>query len=289
MADLASTTPTLAPALTPTPTPTPAPIPSSASAPTPVALVTGGGAGIGAAVCARLAALGRRVVVVDIDADAARRVADAVGGAAFRADVADPGDNRAMVAYAVERYGRLDLAVLNAGISPDQSPDEPLSVERYRRAAGVNVDGVVFGIDAAVPELARRQGTIVVTASLAALDPSQANPVYAMGKSAVVGYVRAMSVPLAKRGVTINAVCPGFTDTAILGIAKRLMRKQGFPLLTPDEVAEAVLTVLDKAGTGEAWALVVGRPPAPFDFPAVPVSLLPDGTEVRLRPFLTPR
>jgi NAD(P)-dependent dehydrogenase (short-subunit alcohol dehydrogenase family) len=264
-------------------------VPDASSRPAQVAVVTGGGAGIGAAVCARLSGLGYRVVVVDIDAAAAHQVAEAVGGTSFQADVSDPDQNRAMVARAVERYGRLDVAVLNAGISSEQAPDQPIDLGLYRRANGVNVDGVVFGIDAAAPELARHGGTIVVTASLAALGPESANPVYALGKSAVVGYVRAMSVSLAQRGVRVNAICPGFTDTAILGISKRLMAKQKFPLLTPDDVADAVTTVLDKAGSGEAWTLVAGRPPAAFDFPAVPTSLLPDGTEVRLRPFLGPR
>jgi NAD(P)-dependent dehydrogenase (short-subunit alcohol dehydrogenase family) len=254
-----------------------------------VALVTGGGGGIGAAVCTRLAARGYRIVVVDVDAAAAEAVAASVQGGAFRADVSDPDQNTAMVAHAIERYGRLDVAVLNAGVNSEQPPDGPLDIELYRRANGVNVDGVVFGIDAAVPELARHNGAIVVTASLAALGPEQANPIYAMGKSALVGYVRAMSTPLAQRGVTINAVCPGFADTAILGITRWLLRKQRFPLLTTDEVADATLTVLDKAGSGEAWTVIPGRPPARYDFPALPLPLLPDGTEARLRPFMAPR
>jgi len=255
----------------------------------PVALVTGGGAGIGAAVCSRLAARGYRIIVADIDEAAANKVADLVGGVAFPADVADPEQHRAMVAHAVERYGWLDVAVLNAGVSSGQTPESALDVDRYRRTTGVNLDSVVFGIDAAVPELARRGGAVVVTASLAALDPTQANPIYAMTKSAVVGYVRAMSVPLAKRGVTVNAICPGFVDTAILGIAARLLRKQGFPLLTPEDVADAVLTVLDGDGTGEAWTVLPGRPPAPFGFPPVPSALLPDGSEARLRSLLGPK
>jgi len=212
-----------------------------------------------------------------------------LGGNALRADVGDPDDNREMVAATLDRHGRLDLLVLNAGVNSEQPPDVPLRLERYRRTNAVNVDGVVFGIDAATPALARQGGTILVTASLAALGPEQANPLYAMGKSAVVGYVRAMSVPLARNGISINAICPGFTDTPILGIGKRLMRKQGFPLLSPEDVADACQTVLSEPGTGEAWVLVAGRPVTRFAFPAVPASLLPDGTEVSLRPFLAPR
>jgi NAD(P)-dependent dehydrogenase (short-subunit alcohol dehydrogenase family) len=252
-----------------------------------VALVTGGGNGIGAALCVRLAAGGHRVVVVDVDPEAAEESAQACGGVAFPADVSDPKQNHAMVACAVERFGRLDVAVLNAGVSSDQPPDLPLDLERYRRVLGVNVDGLVFGIDAAAGELARCGGRILVTASLAGLGPDQANPLYALTKSAAVGYVRALAASLEQRGVSINALCPGFTDTAILGITRRLIRKQGFPLLTPDDVAEAALVVLQTPGTGQAWTVVAGRPPAPFAFPALPTTLMPDGTQARFRPFLS--
>ena len=252
-----------------------------------VALVTGGAGGIGAATCVRLASAGHTVVVVDVDLEAAGQVAKEVGGTAFQADVSDPDANRAMVAHALTEHGRLDVLVLNAGIASDVPPDPPLDVARYRRALGVNLDGVVFGIDAGLTALQETGGQIVVTASLAALGPDMANPVYALTKSAVVGYVRALSTPLTPKGVRINAVCPGFTDTDILGIAKRLMRKQKFPLLTPDEVAGAILGIVGGDGTGEAWAVVAGRPAAPFTFPDVPTTLQADGTEVVLKPFLS--
>lgn len=260
---------------------------SQAADATPVALVTGGGNGIGAALCGKLAATGHRVIVVDIDPEATAKVAQSCGGVPFEADVSDPKQNHAMVAHAVERFGRLDVAVLNAGVSSDQPPDLPLDLDRYRRVLGVNIDGLAFGIDAAAPELAHHAGRILVTASLAGLGPDQANPLYALTKSAAIGYVRAIAASLEQRGVSINALCPGFTDTAILGIAGRLIRKQRFPLLTPDEVAAAALTVLTTPGTGEAWTVVAGRPPQPFAFPPLPTTLMPDGTEARFRPFLS--
>ena len=257
-----------------------------------VALVTGGGAGIGAAVCERLAARGWTVLVTDVDEAAAVKVAEGVAGlggtaSALAVDVSDPERNRAMVAEAVARHGRLDLAVLNAGVASEQPPDMPLEVERYRRALGVNVDGVVFGIDAAAPELARHGGgSIVVTASLAGIGPEDANPVYALGKAAVVGYVRAISVPLARTGVRVNAMCPGFADTAILGITRRLLRKQGFPLLSAEQVAEGIVAVHERAETGEVWTILPGRPAERFEFAAAPSALNADGSEAVMKPFL---
>ncbi|MEZ0114304.1 NAD(P)-dependent dehydrogenase (short-subunit alcohol dehydrogenase family) [Catenulispora sp. EB89] len=253
----------------------------------PVALVTGAGNGIGAALCAKLAAAGHRVVVVDIDPEATAKSAESCGGAVFPADVSDLDQNRAMVAHAIERFGRLDIAVLNAGVSSDQPPDLPLDVERYRRVLGVNVDGLAFGIDATVPELARHAGRILVTASLAGLGPDQANPLYALTKSAAIGYVRAIADSLEQRDIRINALCPGFTDTAILGITRRLIRKQGFPLLSPDDVADAALTVLAEPGTGQAWTVVAGRAPQPFAFPPLPTTLMPDGSQARFRPLFS--
>ena len=250
-----------------------------------VSLVTGGASGIGAAVCARLAAEGHHVVVADLDGEAAQQVASEIGGVAVTVDVSDPKDNQAMVAAAMQAYGRLDLVVLNAGVRSDQSAGLALDVEAYRKVNGINVDGVVFGVDAALPVL-QPGSTILVTASLAALGPEVSNPIYAMGKAAVVAYLRAMAAPLAERGVTIKAICPGFTDTAILGVTGRLLRKQKFPLLQPDDVALAVLTVLKQAAAGEVWTVVPGRPTARFTFPEVPTALQADGSEAELRPFL---
>ena len=253
-----------------------------------VALVTGGGSGIGAAVCHRLAARAYRVVVVDIDN--AAEVADAVGGSAFVADVRDPEQNRAMVAHATATYGGLDLAVFNAGVASAQSPADPLDMTKYRAVTGVNLDGVVFGIDAAAPALAQRNGAIVVNASVAGLAPDADNPLYAMTKAAAIAYARGMAPALAALGVRIVALCPGLTDTAILGaLNRRFLVLQKFPLLTADEVAAALDTVVERAGAGEVWTVVAGQPPARYDFPALPPTRYPDGTEAVFRPFLAPK
>jgi NAD(P)-dependent dehydrogenase (short-subunit alcohol dehydrogenase family) len=244
----------------------------------PVALVTGGAGGIGAAVCDALAARGCRLVVADLDETAAAAVADRVGGVAVRADVTDAGASRAAVRRAVDEYGRLDLVALNAGVSSGHTGAAPLDPVAYRRILGVNVDGVVFGVDAALPALtAAGGGSIVATASLAGLVPMPTDPLYTLTKTAVVAYVRALAEPLATAGIRINALCPGFTDTAILGAAREAFVSAGFPLLTPADVAAAFLAVLDGGGTGEAWFVQPGRPAAPYRFHGVPGPVMAGG------------
>ena len=140
-----------------------------------VALITGGGNGIGAGVARRLAAGGARIVLADIDDAAGQSLADELGATYVHCDVTRLEENEAAVATAVERYGRLDLAFLNAGIASGCGLREDFDIKRYRLAMGVNLDGVVFGAHAAIPALlAGGGGTIVATASMAG---SSASPV----------------------------------------------------------------------------------------------------------------
>lgn len=251
---------------------------SGTAAGAPVALVTGGAGGIGAATCEALAARGHRLVVADLDETAAAAVADRVGGVAVGVDVTDAEASRAAVRRAVEEYGRLDVVALNAGVSSGHSGAAPLDPAAYRRILGVNVDGVVFGVDAAVPALcAAGGGSIVVTASLAGLVPMPADPLYTLTKTAVVAYARALAEPLAADGIRINALCPGFADTAILGAAREAFLAAGFPLLAPADVAAAFLAVLDGGRTGEAWFVQPGRAPTPYRFHGVPGPVVSGG------------
>ena len=236
----------------------------------PVALVTGGAGGLGRAFARRLVARGHAVVVADLDADGAAEVAAEVGGTAVRADVSRPEDVVAAVRTAVDTYGRLDVVALNAGIGSGLGPTDPLDLEAYRRIVGVNQDAVVYGIDAAVPHLRGAGGKIMVTASLAGLVPMPADPLYSLTKTAVVGYVRAVAPALAPLGVTVTALCPGFADTAILGPMRGPLAEAAVPLLTPDDVGDAFLALLDDGRPGDVWFVQPGRPPGPYEFRGVP-------------------
>ncbi|MBB5873826.1 NAD(P)-dependent dehydrogenase (short-subunit alcohol dehydrogenase family) [Allocatelliglobosispora scoriae] len=247
-----------------------------------VAVVTGGAGAIGAAISRRLSSRGYTVVVADLNGDAARALADEIGGTAVTSDASDFEQNRALFAHAVERHGRLDLAALTVGINSGQPAHTPLDPVGYRRTVAVNVDSVVFGIEAATPALMAGGGAIVVACSLAALAPEQSNPVYTLTKSAVLGYVRAMAIPLSQHGITINAICPAFVDTPMLGTTRHFLEDQQFPLLTPDDIAATVDSAAHGGRSGEAWALVAGQPPTRYDFPAIPPTLNRDGTPAML-------
>ena len=233
------------------------------------ALVTGGASGIGAAVVRRLSAAGTRVAVVDRDDTAAKKNAKEVDGLALSGDVADPDVMPVLTAAAEDRFGRLDLVFLNAGTIAHQPGTAELDLTDYRRIVGVNLDHVVFGTCAAVPALRRAGGgTIVATASLAGLVPLPTDPLYTMTKHAVIGYVRSAGQALAGENIRVCAVCPGYTDTPL--IAHQRDEFGDFPLLSSDDVADAVDAILERGGPGEAWYVQPGREPGPYQFRGVP-------------------
>lgn len=211
------------------------------------ALVTGSAGGIGGAIVARLRAEGFEVQELDL-----------VTGF----DVAD--------SEAWEHVGSVELACLNAGVLTGGEDLATLTDQAYRRAVGVNVDGVVFGVrrlDRVMPKGA----AIVVTASLAGLTAIPDDPIYGLTKHAVVGFVRSVAPQLERRGIRIQAVCPGWADTGLMTSAfKDDLRGRGFRLLQPEAVADGVWAAYRSEGTGEAWIVQPGREPLRYEFKGVP-------------------
>ena len=185
-----------------------------------IVIVTGGASGIGRALCAELVRVGDQVVVADInEAGAADAAANMMGPGSARAVALDVTDAQAvqdLVDATADEFGRLDIMVNNAGIGMGGWVEE-LTVEHWNRVIDVNVRGVVHGVQAAYPLMVRQgDGHIVNTASLAGLVPAPCLTPYAMTKHAVVGLSMSLRAEAASRGVRVTAVCPGFTDTAIL-------------------------------------------------------------------------
>lgn len=236
-----------------------------------VALVTGGASGIGRLTAIALAEAGAVVVVADVDEAGARAVAEQVGGHAVALDVSDLAANEAAVAFTQERAGGLDLVMLNAGVTSDTIVGEHFDLARYRRAMGVNLDGVVFGTQAALPALkARGGGSIVATASLAGLTAVPLDPIYAANKHAVVGLTRSLGPLLAQDRIRFNAVCPTFAETPLIAHVRDGLRAAGFDLLDPRVVADATLRLFVGEMTGECWFCQIGREPAAFQFRSIP-------------------
>jgi len=211
------------------------------------ALVTGSAGGIGGAIVRKLRKEGLQVLELDL-----------VTGF----DVTDP--------EAWEHIGSVDLACLNAGVLTGSEDVAALTDQQYRRAMGVNVDGVVYGVrrlDRVMP----KGSTIVVTASLAGLTAIPDDPIYGLTKHAVVGFVRSVAPQLSKRGIRIQAVCPGWADTGLLtSDFKQTLGGRGYRLLQPGEVAEGVWAAYQSEGTGEAWIVQPGRDPLLYEFKGVP-------------------
>lgn len=211
------------------------------------ALVTGSASGIGAAAVELLEREGVEVLGLDL-----------AGGF----DVGDPA--------AWEQVEPVEFAFLNAGVATGAGDVAELAEAEYRRALGANVDGVVFG----VRRLARVMepgSAIVATASLAGLVALPLDPVYTLTKHAVVGFVRAVAPQLAGRGITINALCPGFADTPIVDEELRArVGAEGIPLLSAEAVAGAALAAARSGTTGEAWVVQPGRDPLVYEFRGVP-------------------
>ncbi len=236
-----------------------------------VALITGGASGFGKVLAGTLAARGVQVVLCDIDEAGGQAVADAVGATFVRCDVSDPEQNDAAVKVALDTFGGLDMAFLNAGIVSDTGLGEGFSLERYRRAMGVNLDGVVFGINSVLPAMkARGGGAIVATASLAGLTAVPMDPIYSANKHAVVGLVRSLGPALAGDGVRINAICPGFAETGIIAPIRDGLLEAGLPIIPAEQVTDAVVELFDGEMTGECWYVQAGRPAEAFGFRNIP-------------------
>jgi NAD(P)-dependent dehydrogenase (short-subunit alcohol dehydrogenase family) len=249
-----------------------------------VALITGAANGIGAGVSRRLAELGARVVVADIDGDRGKVIADEVDGLYVHCDVRDPEHSKAAVAAAVERFGALDVVALNAGIATGFGIGDDFDPERYRSVMGINLDGVVYGVHAALPALRASHGQIIATASMAGITPTPMDPLYGANKTAVVGLVRSLAPSLVRDRVRVNALCPSFADTAILGTFREQLEATKMPIMEVSEVVTAFMAIAESNGTGECWFVVPGREPQPFTFRNAPGPRSATGDRITVDP-----
>jgi NAD(P)-dependent dehydrogenase (short-subunit alcohol dehydrogenase family) len=232
------------------------------------AVVTGGGRGIGRAIAAALTGAGASVTVVG-RAEAPLKETVSLGRAKSYqvADVTDATAVRAAFKSASDAHGPISILIANAGAA-QSAPFAKTSPDAFRQMFEVNTMGVVHAAQAVLPDMiARKSGRIIAIASTAGLKGYPYVSAYVAAKHATVGLVRALAAETAKTGVTVNALCPGFTDTDLVGdslakitqatgrsredaLAMLLKDSPLGRLITPDEVAAAALFLCSKEAAG---------------------------------------
>jgi NAD(P)-dependent dehydrogenase (short-subunit alcohol dehydrogenase family) len=189
-----------------------------------VALVTGGGSGLGEAISKLMASRGAKVLVTDINLDAARRVAGEIvsaGGVAeaMRQDTTSREDNERAVAVAVEKWGGLHYAVNNAGIGGAAAIAGETDLDEWNRVININLNGVMYGMRYQIPAMLKSgpQGCgIVNMASIHGMVAAIGNGAYTAAKHGVVGITRNAAAEYGPQGLRINCVGPGYIDTPLL-------------------------------------------------------------------------
>ncbi len=218
-----------------------------------VAVVTGGGSGIGLATARRFASEGAHVVIGDVSPESGAAAAEEVGGTFVAVDVTSPEQVDALFQTAVDTYGGLDIAFNNAGISPpDDDSILTTGLEAWRRVQEVNLTSVYLCSKAAIPHMqARGRGSIINTASFVATMGAATSQIsYTASKGGVLALSRELGVEFARRGVRVNALCPGPVDTPLLRelfakdperAARRLVHVPMGRFGTAEEIANGVL------------------------------------------------
>jgi NAD(P)-dependent dehydrogenase (short-subunit alcohol dehydrogenase family) len=235
-----------------------------------VALITGGTGGFGRALARTLREREVTAVLADLDSERNRAVAEELGCPFVVLDVTDRAANEAVVAQVEAEHGRLDAAYLNAGISAEKS-DSELDLDEFMRVVDIDLFGVVYGAVAARPAIRRAGGgAIVVTASLAGLSPMAGDPGYSVAKGGAIAFVRSMAPRLAAEGTTITAICPGFADTAIIDRIRDQFTAAGFPVLSAQDVADAMVMAWESGEPGAAYVVQPGVGTVPYKFKGVP-------------------
>jgi meso-butanediol dehydrogenase/(S,S)-butanediol dehydrogenase/diacetyl reductase len=177
-----------------------------------VAVISGGGTGIGAATATLFASEGAKVVVTGRREEPLHAVAEATGGLAVAGDVVDPAHAGAVVAAAIDAFGRLDIVVANAGVGLGGSAAD-VTDDDWRTTLDVNLTGAMRLVRAAMPALTEAKGAIVLVSSISGFVASSSSVAYVASKAGLIGLTKAIAVDSGPLGVRANALCPGWVRT----------------------------------------------------------------------------
>jgi NAD(P)-dependent dehydrogenase (short-subunit alcohol dehydrogenase family) len=218
-----------------------------------ICVITGAGGGMGAEAARVFAAEGAQVCVADVDGEAAEAVAREVGGLAVQVDVADEASVRAMYGAAAVRFGGIDVLYNNAGVSPaDDASILETELDAWERVQAVNTRGVYLCCKHGIPHLLERGGgSVINVASFVALVGAATSQIsYTASKGAVLSLSKELGVQFARRGVRVNALCPGPVETPLLlriwsetpdAAKRRLVHLPMGRLAKPREIVNAAL------------------------------------------------
>lgn len=187
-----------------------------------VAIITGSGSGIGKAAALLFAKEGAKVVVSDIHEENGNEVVAEIqknGGEAFfiKADASKPEDNEALVKGTLEKYGKLDIAVNNAGIGGPLAATGEYPIDGWQKVIGINLSGVFYGMHFQLPAMAKNGGgSIVNIASILGMAGTRNSPAYVAAKHGVVGLTKATALEYASKNIRVNSIGPGYIKTPLL-------------------------------------------------------------------------
>ena len=186
-----------------------------------IAIITGAGSGIGKAAAELFAKEGAKVVVSDISEANGNSAVEEIkknGGEAFyiKADSSKPEDNEALVKQTIAKYGKLDIAVNNAGIGGPLGATGEYPIDGWQKVIDINLSGVFYGLRYQIPAMAEKGGSIINIASILGSAGTKFSPAYVAAKHGVVGLTKAAALEYADKNIRINSVVPGYIKTPLV-------------------------------------------------------------------------